>query len=192
MVSNKDINWIYNQIQNRCANAKGVEKSILKEILGLFDTAPDIEHEKWIPVTERLPDDFSPYLCIVHRPIPGGKYVREMKILWCDYCHPLDAVAGVLEGGGVMACKYKSKVWDNGWCNVACRYCTLTQESTCEHNHQTNADRIRAMSDEELAAVIMCPMEIGACKELCEKNHSYTCVECSLQWLQEPAKEELK
>ena len=54
---------------------------------------------------------------------------------------------------------------------------------------QTNADRIRAMSDEELAAVIMCPMEIAGIKDLCEKNPGYTCVECSLQWLREPAKE---
>lgn len=50
-----------------------------------------------------------------------------------------------------MACKHKGRVWENGWCNVACRYCTLTQESTCEHNHKTNADRIRAMTDRELA-----------------------------------------
>lgn len=40
---------------------------------------------KWIPVTERLPDSFDQYLCVVMRPIPGGKYVREMKTLWCDY-----------------------------------------------------------------------------------------------------------
>lgn len=50
-----------------------------------------------------------------------------------------------------MACKHKKRLWENGWCNVACRYCTFTQESACEHNKQTNADRIRAMSDEELA-----------------------------------------
>lgn len=49
-----------------------------------------------------------------------------------------------------MACKYKSRVWDNGWCNVACMYCTLTQETNCKHNKRTNADRIRAMSDKEL------------------------------------------
>lgn len=41
--------------------------------------------QKWIPVTERLPDEFSEYLCRVIRPIPGGKYVRESRILWCDY-----------------------------------------------------------------------------------------------------------
>lgn len=54
---------------------------------------------------------------------------------------------------------------------------------------KTNADRIRAMSDKELAAVIMCPMEIGASVDLCKKNHGFTCVECSLRWLQEPAEE---
>ena len=53
-----------------------------------------------------------------------------------------------------MACKYKSRVWDNGWCNVACMYCTLTQEMNCKHNKRTNADRIRAMSDEELADML--------------------------------------
>lgn len=50
-----------------------------------------------------------------------------------------------------MACKYKSKLCFSGWCDVACMYCTFTQERNCEHNKKTNADRIRAMSDEELA-----------------------------------------
>lgn len=42
---------------------------------------------KWIPVTERLPDEFEQFLCIVIRPICGGKYVREYRVLWCDYDH---------------------------------------------------------------------------------------------------------
>lgn len=75
-----------------------------------------------------------------------------------------------------MACKHKSKVWDNGWCNVACRYCTFTQESTCQHNHQTNADRIRAMSDEELAEYLV------------YHNPYHTESNC-LKWLQQPAEE---
>ena len=33
----------------------------------------------------------------------------------------------------IMACKYKSRVLDNGWCKVACMYCTFTQEKNCEH-----------------------------------------------------------
>lgn len=51
----------------------------------------------------------------------------------------------------------------------------------------TNADRIRAMSDEELASLIMgipdypCDEKIpaGECDEKCEK--------CILEWLQQPA-----
>ena len=54
----------------------------------------------------------------------------------------------------------------------------------------TNADRIRAMSDKELAAVIMCPMEFNGIKDLCAKNPGHTCVECSLQWLQQPVEED--
>ena len=53
----------------------------------------------------------------------------------------------------------------------------------------TNADRIRAMSDEELASLIMgipdypCDEKIpaGECDEKCEK--------CILEWLQQPAEE---
>lgn len=43
MVSNKDISWIHNQIQGRYEDAKGVEKSILGEVLGLFDAAPEFQ-----------------------------------------------------------------------------------------------------------------------------------------------------
>lgn len=53
-----------------------------------------------------------------------------------------------------MACKYKSKLCFSGWCDVACMYCTFTQERNCEHNKKTNADHIRAMSDEELAEML--------------------------------------
>lgn len=52
MVSNKDINWIYDKIQSAHERALGIEKGILQEFLELFEAAP----EKWIPVTDRLPD----------------------------------------------------------------------------------------------------------------------------------------
>lgn len=51
----------------------------------------------------------------------------------------------------------------------------------------TNADRIRAMSDKELAEVIMCPYD--ADPDLCTRPGGQ-CFECSLKWLQEPAMEE--
>ena len=56
----------------------------------------------------------------------------------------------------------------------------------------TNADRIRAMSDEELAEFIPNWSYTNACK--CEEQ-SYAdcnlkCEECVLDWLQQPAEEE--
>lgn len=49
----------------------------------------------------------------------------------------------------------------------------------------TNGDRIRAMSDEELAAVIMCPCDnqTGLCSEV-------GCIACCLDWLKQPAEVE--
>ena len=50
----------------------------------------------------------------------------------------------------------------------------------------TNADRIRAMSDEELAeAIISIPMCVGTDDDKdCEKDG---CKDCFLNWLQQPA-----
>lgn len=99
-----------------------------------------------------------------------------------------------------MACKYKSRVCDNGWCNIACMYCTFTQERNCEHNKKTNADRIRGMNDEELAKYLV---DIGwdchLCAEhrrldneplMCGKKCDEKCAEHCLEWLQQPAEEE--
>ena len=93
-----------------------------------------------------------------------------------------------------MACKYKRRVWQNGWCNVACQFCTHTQESTCEHNKQTNADRIRAMSDEELAEFIR---DVSyECQDASWGCHCQTCSYpwCSsdqtVEWLKQPAEGE--
>lgn len=49
----------------------------------------------------------------------------------------------------------------------------------------TNADHIRAMSDEELASVIMCPYDVEP--NLCYSRKS--CYACSLDWLKLPYKE---
>ena len=51
----------------------------------------------------------------------------------------------------------------------------------------TNADRIRAMSDEELAKVVMCPYD--ADPDLCTRPGGQ-CFECSLQWLRQTVEEE--
>lgn len=53
----------------------------------------------------------------------------------------------------------------------------------------TNADRIRAMSDEELAKVVSGTI-LCAPEGRCHGNPKTSCYECWLNWLKQPAKEE--
>ena len=58
----------------------------------------------------------------------------------------------------------------------------------CGHKQnipQTNADRIRAMSDEELVEIIPCPMNISNFQ--CPITIAITCKKCKQQWLRQPA-----
>ena len=56
-----------------------------------------------------------------------------------------------------------------------CRYATFPQ---------TNADRIRNMTDEELVDVIHCPLvEVDGC------HTGKSCALCILRWLRSPAEE---
>ena len=67
----------------------------------------------------------------------------------------------------------------------------------CDHKDRpyrtepiTNAQKIRAMSDEELAAFIgRCEMnDIDYAKTFCDLcNGQYECDQCRLDWLQQPA-----
>ena len=85
-----------------------------------------------------------------------------------------------------MACKYETS---NGRCGLkgcyAYRHKCYTEDMCKCHEPQTNADRIRAMSDEELAKVMErmlgCPIT-GDCKKMSED-----CNDCWLEWLQQPA-----
>lgn len=59
-----------------------------------------------------------------------------------------------------------------------------------ERDRQTNADRIRNMSDEELAVSIMCPAEydLGFSKKCtCNGDMNRDCCKCTLKWLQSEA-----
>ncbi len=47
---------------------------------------------------------------------------------------------------------------------------------------QTNADRIRSMTDKELASVVMCPADITGGDTECNQHHN--CNECTFDWLQ--------
>lgn len=56
-----------------------------------------------------------------------------------------------------------------------------------EPHKQTNADRIRSMTDEELAMAIMCPAEFTGSDKVCDFIHD--CKDCTLAWLQKESEE---
>lgn len=67
-----------------------------------------------------------------------------------------------------------------GVMNEKCRACSGTGLNLVD---MTNADRIRAMSDEELAQIIMCPYDSEP--DLCCAQG--TCLDCCEKWLKQPA-----
>ena len=78
----------------------------------------------------------------------------------------------------------KHRVMDR--CRKNGQPCTFSKECfEAEEVHNTNADRIRAMSDEELARQFgaQCPKTV---KRVCDKR----CHLCWLEWLQQPAEED--
>ena len=48
-----------------------------------------------------------------------------------------------------------------------------------------NGDRIRQMTDEELAGTLMCPNEMGMAEIPCDMDDSRNCCQCMLDWLRE-------
>ena len=71
-----------------------------------------------------------------------------------------------------------------------CRYCGAKMD--LEEQEITNADMIRAMSDEELAANLMCPNEMGMADIPCDKSDQCNCYKCLLDWLRQSAVEEAR
>lgn len=92
-----------------------------------------------------------------------------------------------LKRAGIDTVELLSKLSDDDLLKLRC----FGKKSLAEVRHKvalprkTNADRIREMNDRELAAVIMCPY--GTEPDYCFKTD---CVECSRQWLQQPAEVE--
>lgn len=97
------------------------------------------------------------------------------------------APAGTAERRMIMAdfLRCKDCKHDKGKCVGVSR--RASHKNCFEPKAMTNADRIRAMTDEELAAVIMCPKENGTQVGSCIGK---TCVECCLMWLRQPVEED--
>ena len=67
--------------------------------------------------------------------------------------------------------------------------------NSCEGRKMSNADRLRAMTDEELAEFLIqdgdCPPErmyTDSCPN-CDRVTSYVCYDCWLDWLRQEAEE---
>lgn len=58
-----------------------------------------------------------------------------------------------------------------------------------EQVSKTNADRIRSMSDEELAMCMMCPNENGLAEINCDHSDNCNCYGCILRWLRSEVEE---
>ena len=100
-----------------------------------------------------------------------------------------------------MACKYETS---NGRCGLKGCYAyrhKCYKEDMCKcHEPQTNADRIRAMSDEEITEFVcrngintLCDIICGGeCNAIAsfKKSGDEACKEIVMNWLQQPAKGE--
>ena len=94
-------------------------------------------------------------------------------------------------------CIHANKLHDNPWCSTACMYCTLSQEEMCRHRKdvpdtnvvKTNADHIRSMTDEELAAELS--VNCRWCVYLPLRKFPKECESGVLAWLKQPYKEEV-
>lgn len=92
----------------------------------------------------------------------------------------------------MSSCKYR--VMDR--CKKYNRPCIFSPDcfEPEEEKHMTNADRIRAMSDEELANVIARNAYTGACNDFGISYDGKCCHDCEkcdaiIKWLQQPAEE---
>lgn len=61
----------------------------------------------------------------------------------------------------------------------------LVREFIKSQRKQSNADRIRNMTDEELAEIIMCPFDTDP--SVCRYKGTY--LDCCLDWLKQPVEE---
>ena len=78
----------------------------------------------------------------------------------------------------------ENEVFNRPYVRDITKTCECTCSVTCNPDIITNADRIRAMSDEELALQFgaNCPKENRrACDRMCSK--------CWLEWLRQPSEE---
>lgn len=104
-------------------------------------------------------------------------------------------------GGHMSKCRYcKLCEWANdgdkdffGWCELRLDSYDIDEPRDCpDYIQASNADRIRAMSDEELAKYLSNPCDCAVDPERdgFRECGNDLCVKYLLEWLQQPAEEE--
>ena len=144
----------------------------------------------WIPVSERLPEELVPVnvTWINRNPEPYYAEIKDVPFActavyyngkwywWSSVC------TDYLKEYGEYNVDLVDKDIDIvAWMPLPEPY----RES--EPHKQTNADRIRNMTDEELAMAIMCPAEFTGSDKVCDFSHD--CKDCTLAWLQKESEE---
>ena len=79
----------------------------------------------------------------------------------------------------------------NDWCEKVIDSPDPDMQRDCQHFcEKTNADRIRAMSDEELAKLLLDGCRGAKCDDQQQNEFgSVNCFQCRRTWLQQPAEE---
>ena len=104
-------------------------------------------------------------------------------------------------GGNMSKCRYcKLCEWANdgdkdffGWCELRLDSYDIDEPRDCpDYIRASNADRIRAMSDEELAKYLSnpCDCTVDPEQDGFRECGNDLCVKYLLEWLQQPAEEE--
>lgn len=183
------MNKVFERIKKRIAltateacayreNIRVISEAELKTILEEeFVTDINVGNNGWIPVTERLPKNNDNVRVTIER---NGRL--EVGVGW--YNHDKE--------------KWKMCPSDDEEFFYYYGFVVAWKENTDEpyqpeKNKKTNADRIRSMTDEELAYVLMCPYDTAGETEdimpcvLDGKDPDFAppgrCKECTMKWL---------
>ena len=85
----------------------------------------------------------------------------------------------------------ENEVFNRPYVRDITKTCECTCSVTCNPDIITNADRIRAMSDEELAKLLLDGCRGSKCDSQPQNEYgSVNCFECRIKWLQHPAEED--
>ena len=162
--------------------------------------------QRWIPVAEQMPPVETEVIITARRKYKDGTY-REIittamyedgTVLENDSCWNWYEIDGkwdeendcyiIPEGWWENRHYNPDDVYNNAVDDEVIAWRPLT-EPYREMPKQTNADRIRSMTDEELAIHMMCPNDTGLAEIECDKSDSCNCYECLLNWLRAESEE---